>query len=78
MQCPYCKNEMEVGYLKSSHFIQWGKEKRLGFLPQDIKLTKTGLETLFNGFFVKSYHCGACEKIVVSLDETERRSKKRQ
>ena len=66
MKCPYCNEEMERGYLKSSQRIHWGKEKALGFLPDDIKLTKDFWKGFFEGFYVEAYHCRHCGKIVIS------------
>ena len=69
MKCPYCAKEMERGFLKSSRFIHWGKERKLGFLPDDLKLTRNNLDAFFKGYFVESYYCDACRKIVVSAQE---------
>lgn len=69
MRCPYCNCEMERGYIKSSHFIHWGKEKELRLLSDDIKLVKRTLSSMFEGNFVESYYCSECRKIIVSLDQ---------
>ena len=68
MKCPYCKEEMELGYIKSSQRMHWGKEQTLGFLPNDIKLTKGFWEGFFHGYFVDAHHCRHCGKIVISLE----------
>jgi len=60
MMCPYCNQEMEAGYLKSSQFMRWGTERRLGYLPDDVKLNKQPLIGFFEGFFTKSFHCKSC------------------
>ena len=67
MNCPYCSKEMASGFLKSSHFIHWGEEKSLGFLPNDLKLTKLNFEGMLKGNFIESHHCSYCNKIIVSL-----------
>ena len=69
MRCPYCNTEMEAGYIKSSHFMHWGTEKKLGYNPNDIKLVNGFWKGLFKGFFVEAHHCSTCGKITVSLDE---------
>ena len=69
MRCPYCNEEMESGYIKSSQFMRWGKNKKLGYLPEDIKLVKDFWGGFLTGFFVESCYCKNCRKIVVSLDE---------
>ena len=72
MICPYCHREMEIGYMKSSRFIHWGKEKSLGFIPDDIKLTKGQFfQAFFEGYFVKSYHCSTCNQIIIALDDIQ-------
>lgn len=72
MICPCCNTEMNVGYLKSSHYIHWGKEKSLGFIPDDIKLTKgQRFQGFFEGFYVKSYHCSTCNQIIIALDDLQ-------
>ena len=68
MKCPYCNHEMEHGYIKSSQRMYWGKEEKLGFLPDDIKLTKNFWNGFFEGNFVESHHCSHCKKIVISLE----------
>jgi len=44
MKCPYCSDEMEKGYIKSSRFIHWGTENELGLCPDDITLSPNGLK----------------------------------
>lgn len=69
MKCPYCGKEMEKGFLKSSHPIHWGEEKALGFVRKDLRLAKVSLEGFFEGYFVESYSCSECKKIVVSFGD---------
>ncbi len=69
MNCPYCSKEMASGFLKSSHFIYWGEDKSLGFLPNDLKLTKFNFESMLNRNFVESHYCSNCNKIIVSLGD---------
>ena len=72
MKCPYCNEEMEKGYIKSSHFIHWGKEKELGLVLDDIKLSPNGLKEgitgFFEGHFVEACHCSGCNKIIIELE----------
>ena len=68
MKCPYCNEEMEKGYIKSSHLIHWGKEKNLGPGSNDINLINRSLGGFFKGNFVESNYCGCCNKIIISLD----------
>ena len=70
MKCPYCGKELEAGYLKSSQRIFWGKERVLGFVRKDIRVTKNGLNGFFEGHFAEAQYCSACQKIIVSLPDT--------
>ena len=69
MKCPYCNKELERGFLKTSHHVHWGKEKELGFNPDDILLTKNNVQTFIKGQFIDSYYCNDCKKIIVSLED---------
>jgi len=69
MNCPYCSREMDPGYIKSSQVISWGKDRSLGFHPEDLKFNKKQfLQGFFEGFFVTAYHCKACKKIIIAMD----------
>lgn len=68
MQCPFCGEEMERGYLKSSQRIHWGKEQKLGFIPDDIHLTKNFWQGFFEGNFVEAYYCKQCKKMIISCE----------
>ncbi len=70
MKCPYCHEEMELGYIKSSRLIQWGTDKELGYVGNDLNLVKQTWKGMFNGHFVESYRCSKCNKIIISLEET--------
>ena len=69
MNCPFCNKDMKKGFLKSSHYMHWGEEKSLGFLPHDLKLTRFSLEAMLKGNFVESYYCSECKKIIVSIED---------
>lgn len=69
MKCPYCKQEMEKGYIKSSQFIHWGKERKLGFVREDLKLAKRSWMGFFEGYFVESHYCSCCRKIFADVEQ---------
>lgn len=71
MKCPYCDGEMEQGYINSSQRMFWGKEKELGFVYGNIKLSKNPMRGFFCGHYVPSWYCDKCRKIIVSLDKAE-------
>ena len=74
MKCPYCGCEMEQGYIKSNQVLFWGKDKELGFVSGNVRLSKNLLRGFFCGHFMPAQHCSKCRKIIVSLDETEERN----
>ena len=49
--------------------MHWGEEQALGFLPNDLKLTRFSLEGILKGNFVESYYCSECKKIIVSVED---------
>ena len=67
MKCPFCGNEMEKGFIKSSHQIFWGKDKGLWSFD-DIKLAKVTFDTFVKGNSIESLDCSNCQKIVISLE----------
>ena len=69
MNCPFCNKDMKKGFLKSSHHMHWGEEQALGFLPNDLKLTRFSLEGILKGNFVESYYYSECKKIIVSVED---------
>ena len=71
MKCPYCGKELESGFLKSSRWIHWGKERALGFVRKDIRVTKNGLDGFFEGHFAEAQYCSACQKIIASIQDTK-------
>jgi len=69
MKCPYCHAEMEKGYLKSSRMMHWGSERELGYVRNDIHLTKSVWKGMVEGCFAESYYCRTCRNIMVPLNE---------
>ena len=69
MRCPYCREEMEKGYIKSSQYIHWGKERKLGFIPDDLKLIKRNWMGFFEGHFAEAHYCSRCKKIIMDVEQ---------
>lgn len=68
MKCPYCNEEMEVGYIQSRDNLSWNKKKKLvaslSFLGKDsIILSQDG--SMFSGSDVIAYNCTKCEKMII-------------
>ena len=67
MNCPYCRKEMEKGYIDQTdvfHHLQWyPADRELGFF----KSKKRNVRLSYCGS-VKAYRCEDCKKILI--DET--------
>lgn len=68
MKCLCCGNEMEKGFIKSSHQIFWGKDKGLLSFDDDIKLAKITFDSFVKGNSIESFYCSSCKKIIISLE----------
>ncbi len=62
MQCPYCGNEMEKGYLQSRDGIGWGKKELL------VKAFSELFSEKPLGTAVETYNCRRCKKLVIEYD----------
>ena len=70
MNCPYCSEEMEKGYIDQTDFrfpLAWYPAKReTGFFistKRDIKLT-----SVLESGSVIAYHCARCKKFIIEHD----------
>lgn len=59
MQCPYCGNEMEIGYLQSRDGIGWGKKELLLKAFSELFAEKP------LGKVVETYRCRQCKKMII-------------
>ena len=68
MNCPYCGNEMEKGYVEQQHMfpLKWYSDKREGdFLwskRKHVRLTRT-TEPLV------AWYCGGCGKLIAEVEK---------
>ncbi len=76
MQCPYCKEEMQPGYIDSDHIICWIPEsERSQADAQMWKSSKTsnsvvlGNYHLFRKATVIAYYCRNCNKVIIDVPE---------
>lgn len=72
MNCPYCNNEMEKGYMEQTRLgypLQWipNYEKR-GLIMYDSSRRIKLSSTLGTGR-VTVHHCSKCRKFVIDQDE---------
>ncbi len=71
MNCPYCKQEMEEGYIQSLDNVSWNcKEKRIGVLAsfgiESIKLTSS--KGPLKGNTGKAFKCNKCKIILMKYE----------
>lgn len=70
-KCPYCKGEMEQGYIQCRDSIWWAKKKH--FSAALSGLCKTSVRLAANEFFseaaVEAYLCRLCKKIVIDYSK---------
>ena len=72
MKCPYCENEMELGFIQSVQEISWKKgEKRpllnkAKFHEGSVILSEL---SLINGSAVTAYLCRACKKVIIDYSD---------
>lgn len=62
MQCPYCGNEMEKGYLQSRDGIGWGKKEVFAKALSELFAEKP------LGKAVETYNCRQCKKLLIEYD----------
>jgi len=64
MNCPYCSNEMKLGYIDQTDFrfpLEWYPANReIGFF----KAKKRNIRLTYSGS-VKAYRCENCKKIII-------------
>lgn len=67
MKCPYCGNEMELGYIQCRDGVTWTPKKQL---VAALSALGKGSTTLENGAAADSkavyaYKCSPCKKVVI-------------
>jgi hypothetical protein len=70
MLCPKCNEEMEAGYLKSSHPILWCNEKDSGLLNSDHVKISHGF---WSGCFADASICRRCGILIANLPDKKDR-----
>ena len=72
MKCPYCDNEMELGFIQSPHEISWKKgEKRPLFGRAQFHEGSVMLSELsfMKGSAVTAYLCKVCKKVIIDYSD---------
>ena len=67
-KCPYCGEEMELGYIQCRDGVLWSEKKRIiAALPTlsrsiDLASDEGGV---FSGYSTEAYNCIKCKKIII-------------
>ena len=73
MKCPYCTDDMELGYIDQSRPLiplEWYPAKReKGFLG--LESSKRNVRLTYLGGSVKAYRCEKCKKIIIDESTLE-------
>ena len=74
MNCPYCNNEMQKGYIPStSGLARWyenGERRKLLVNNSGIRLSN---HSAFEKQVIESYHCKTCRKIIIDVPYAKKR-----
>lgn len=66
--CPYCNNELELGYIQCRDGVSWTKSKcpiaALSWLSGSAIILSSGCGALSGGA-VEAYKCASCKKIII-------------
>ena len=69
MQCPYCGNEMERGFVQSARPVFWSPEKKKVFFKPSLQEDFEISEGFWNGSFAESHFCRNCKKVILSVEK---------
>lgn len=69
MKCPYCNEEMELGYLQSSHGIFWGATKHKLIFRPNKKNGEIAVRTKASGCYAETYLCRKCNVMISPLNK---------
>lgn len=72
MQCPYCGEEMELGYIQCRDGVFWRKEMGLFAALPPSGSTSVSLATEcgpFSGAAAEAFCCTKCKKIIIDYSD---------
>ncbi len=68
MKCPYCGEEMRLGYIQSRDRVAWDEKKKMVTAFSPTKTATVDLATegsLFGGVSAEAYLCVDCKKVII-------------
>ena len=68
MECPYCRNEIKSGWIRSSTNIVWSqtKTKFMTYQPGDLLISQSAIVK----DNIPAYYCETCKRIFIELNDT--------
>ena len=75
MKCPYCNNEMDLGYIQCRDGVTWTPKKQL---VSALSFLGKGGVSLTNGAHhnsetVYAYKCSECKKVIIDYSQEAKR-----
>lgn len=74
MKCPYCNEEMQLGYIQCRDGVSWTPKKQLvpslSFLGKNSFSLENGAAD--NSTAVYAYRCKACKKIIIDYSGNDK------
>ncbi|WP_455581976.1 PF20097 family protein [Dysosmobacter sp.] len=73
MKCPYCDNEMKLGYIQCRDGVQWTLKKQLVAALSVFGKECTSLANgaADNSNVVYAYKCDSCKKVIIDYSNRE-------
>ena len=67
MKCPYCNNDMELGYIQCRDGVTWTPKKQFAAALSSLAKNSVSLENgaADNSRTVYAYKCAECRKVII-------------
>lgn len=72
MKCPYCNEEMEIGYIQCRDGVYWSEKKRNIVALPPVRGKRIDLRAIVEGSYqsyTTAYNCPKCKKILIDYDK---------
>lgn len=71
MNCPYCNQEMRLGYIEAQNLLSWTpkEEKSIGLTlwARSLNSIKLAGFPFIRAASVDAYYCSNCQKIIIDI-----------
>ena len=72
MICPYCEEEMQIGWVDQDRYgLRWTPSDERGFLERIFESHDIGLTSIEHGGRLIVYHCETCRKFIIDENDIE-------